>query len=45
MDEKYREDLSEMIRRSAQKFQLDDDITYGSFVAKFGYRTVVRTKF
>ena len=43
MDEKYREDLKEMISGSTQKFQLED-INYGSFVAKFGYRMLVRMR-
>lgn len=42
MDVKYRNELQQSLRESAQKFQLED-ITYSSFVAKFGYRIMVST--
>ncbi len=40
MDVQYRENLKQLIDESSPKFQLDD-MTYGSFVAQFGYKIKV----
>lgn len=40
MDVQSRDNLKQSIDDSAKKYQLDD-ITYGSFVAQFGYKTKV----
>ena len=40
MDVQYRENLKQNIDDAAKKFQLDD-LTYGSFIAQFGYKTKV----
>ena len=40
MDLHYRDNLKELMEESARKFSLDD-LTYGSFVAQFGYKTKV----
>lgn len=42
MEVHYRENLKQNIDDSAKKFQLDD-MTYGSFIAQFGYKTKVST--
>jgi hypothetical protein len=40
MDVQSRDNLKQSIGDSAKKYQLDD-ITYGSFIAQFGYKTKV----
>ena len=40
MDVQSRDNLKQSIDDSAKKYQLDD-ITYGSFIAQFGYKTKV----
>ena len=40
MDVQLRDSLKQSVNDVAKKYQLDD-ITYGSFVAQFGYKTKV----